>query len=137
MENKTVLFLKCDECGEKVSFDIEEISKKAYGKTLCSKCMEIRELKLFAFENGETDWVIAKDLEEAKEYYATDVVGFEEIEEFTVSEVSNWHDIEMDVETDKQQGKGTYLKKEKALNVAKEMYGSGYNGATVFASTCV
>lgn len=99
--------------------------------------MKIEDLKVFTFKNDEVDYVIAKDLDEAKEYYATDVVGFDEINEFEITEFNNWHDREMYIETDKQQGNGTYLKKEKMLKVAKEMYGSGYNGATIIASTCV
>ncbi|ENK0558948.1 hypothetical protein AB2T19_003800 [Clostridium botulinum] len=97
--------------------------------------MGIKYLKVFAFENGETDWIIATNLEEAKNYYAR-IIGFEEIRECNITELKEWNSEVMMLETTEKQCDGTYFKMDNMLNVAIEMYGSGYNGATVIATTC-
>ncbi|MBO8161373.1 MAG: hypothetical protein H0Z24_07015 [Thermosipho sp. (in: Bacteria)] len=59
--------------------------------------MRAEDLKCFEFECGETDWVIARNKEEAVNYYKS-LVG-NEIEDYEVKEIENWHDLSLRKET--------------------------------------
>ncbi|NHI49119.1 hypothetical protein FDE94_14985 [Clostridium botulinum] len=121
-----------------INLDTKEVTKDTILiqlKKLNLSQVSVKDLKVFAFENGETDWIIARNLEEAKNYYAR-IIGFEEMAECNITELKEWNSEVMMLETMEKQYDGTYFKIDNMLNVAIEMYGSGYNGATVIATTC-
>lgn len=98
-----------------------------------SKHIEV--LRVFEFESGESEWVIATTKSEAKEYYASVLGG--EIDEYEITELEDWHNVTVKNEVDELQPDGTYLKDQTMLEIAKEIYSKGYDEPTIIASTCV
>lgn len=90
-------------------------------------------LKVFEFENGEKECVIAKDYQEAYDYYK-ESVG-EDIEFCNITQIENWFNIRLKCETLDKQEDGTYFKFRNMAEVAQEMYQDGYTGAEIISST--
>ena len=95
--------------------------------------VKIEDLKVFEFDCGESDWVIARSEKEATDYYATII---DDIEEYDITEIDDWHNHKIRAEEDKKQPDGTYWKTQTMLEIAKEIYVNGYTGPEIIASTC-
>lgn len=95
----------------------------------------IKGLKVFKFENGEEECVIAKNYEEAYNYYKG-MVGEEKMGGYEIEEVKDWYDIKVGCEMENKQEDGTYIKLVSMLEIAEEWYGSGgYTGAYLISTT--
>lgn len=96
---------------------------------------DIKKLKVFEFENGEKECVIAQNYDEAYNFYKGLVD--DEIEMFNITEVKDWFDIKVKCEMNEKQEDGTCFKLITMLDIAKEWYRNGYTGAEVISTTVV
>lgn len=96
--------------------------------------INITELKVFQFESGAKECVIARSYDEAYNYYK-EMIGEEYIKEFNIEELENWYDNKVWCEEKEIQEDGTYLKARTMVDIAKELYMSGYTGAEIVSST--
>ena len=97
--------------------------------------VDISKLKVFKFENGEEECIIAKDYKEAYNYYK-DMIG-EEIEECNITEIKDWFEIKVKCEAMEKQEDGTYFKMETMAEMANEFYSNSYTGAELISTTVV
>lgn len=121
----------CTYCGIAITEDLILADMEKRSQELKTK---IEDLKVYEFESGgESDWVIAMNQEDARNYYATVI---DDIEEYDITELENWHEHVVRVETDEMQSDGTYWQDQTMLQLAKENYINGYDQPEIIASTC-
>ncbi|KGO12194.1 hypothetical protein NZ45_19145 [Clostridium botulinum] len=101
------------------------------GYILATKGIKVEDLKVFQFENGERDYIVADNLDNAIGFYIS-IVGEEETKMCEVSEIKDWFNLGLREE----QEDGTY-KNTTFLESAKEVYINGYNNPIYIASSCV
>lgn len=97
--------------------------------------VKIEELKVFEFDCGEQEWVIAKNIEEAKQYYS-EFIGAEDLDGCDITELENWHEEIIREEVDEKQPDGSYWKDITMLEMAKARYINGYDEPEILATTC-
>lgn len=90
--------------------------------------MRAEDLKCFLFESWEKEWVIAKEKKEAIEYYES--IIDDEIEEYDIQEIEEWHDLKLSIETRKGYEEITFLEG------VKEVYNEETFEPFILASTC-
>lgn len=100
-----------------------------------SKFFNVTKLKVFKFDNGEEECVISKNYQEAYDYYKGIVE--DDIVNFTITEVENWHDKKVRCEESEKQLDGTYWKDYTMKELANEFYKNGYTGPNTISSTVV
>lgn len=98
--------------------------------------MKIENLKVFEFDGGEKDWIIARNKREAIQYY-TNMVGEDEMGDYEISSLNNWHQSKVRYETDEKQSDGSYWGDVTMLDMAKERYANGYDEPEILVTTCV
>lgn len=98
--------------------------------------MKIEELKVFEFDCGEREWVIARDMEEAKQYYSK-IIGTEDLCGCDITELKNWHKAIVRYEVDEKQPDGSYWEDITMLDMAKGRYANGYDEPEILATTCI
>jgi hypothetical protein len=97
---------------------------------------DISKLKVFEFESGETDCVIAKDYQEACNYYKN-YLGEDDLNWFNISEVDNWQEKIIRCEASEKQRYGTYWENRTMADITKELYSNGYTGAEIISTTYI
>lgn len=97
---------------------------------------DVTTLKVFEFENGEKECVIAKDYQEAYDFYKN-YLDDEELEDFKITEVKDWLNIQLRCEVTEKQADGTYIKLRTMKEIAEEWYNNGYTGADVISTTVI
>jgi hypothetical protein len=95
----------------------------------------IGKLKVFKFENGEEECVIAQDYQEAYAYYK-DIVD-EDIEDFNITQIKDWFNIKVKCEVHEKQEDGTYFKMRTMADIANEIYRNKYTGPEIISTTVV
>lgn len=97
---------------------------------LAAQDIKIENLKLFQFENGEKDYIIADNLDNAISFYIS-MVGEEETKLCEVTEIKEWFNLMLKEEQDN----GTF-KNSTFLDSVKETCINGYSNPFYIASTC-
>lgn len=97
--------------------------------------VDISKLKVFKFESGETEHVIAKDYQEAYKYYS-DMME-EDLEDYYITEVIDWYYEKVRCEMNEEQEDGTYWKMRTMAEIAEDLYWNGYDSPEVICTTCL
>lgn len=100
------------------------------GYMLATQGIKVEDLKLFEFENGEKDYIIADNLDSAIGFYIN-MVGEEEAKLCEVTEIKKWFNLALK----KEQDNGTF-ENTTFLKSVKEECINGYKNPIYIASTC-
>jgi hypothetical protein len=98
-------------------------------------CPKIESLKVFEFDNGETDCVIAEDELSARDWYLRNIA--DDLEEYTITEIKDWHKEIVYLEEKELQADGNYRDCQTMLEVAREIYKKGYTEPTIISTSCI
>lgn len=101
------------------------------GYILATQGIKTEDLKAFEFDNGEQDFIIADNINNAIGFYIG-IVGEEQVKECEITEIKDWHNIGVREEQDDGSFKETTF-----LKSTKEVYVNGYSNPIYIASTCV
>lgn len=115
---------------------IEELIRTSHeralseGYTIATIGIKIEDLKLFEFEDGEKDYILADNMDNAIGFYVG-MVGREQAKECEVTEIIDWHNMKMKYEDENEN-----MKESTMLEVAKNDYTNWYSNPIYIASTC-
>lgn len=98
--------------------------------------LDVSELKVFEFESGETECVIARNYEEACNFYKN-YIDEDSLDWSTITEIKDWKNKIVRCETDEKQEDGTYWENKTMEELAREFYQNGYTGATIISTTVI
>lgn len=101
------------------------------GYILAIQGIKTEDLKVFVFDNGERDFIVADNIDNAIGFYIG-VVGEDQVKECEITEIKDWHNIGVREEQDD----GSF-KESTFLESAKEVYVNGYTNPIYIASSCV
>jgi hypothetical protein len=101
------------------------------GYILATQGIKTEDLKVFVFDNGERDFIVADNIDNAIGFYIG-VVGEDQVKECEITEIKDWHNIGVREEQDD----GSF-KESTFLESAKEVYVNGYTNPIYIASSCV
>lgn len=101
------------------------------GYILAAQGIKTEDLKVFVFDNGERDFIVADNIDNAIGFYIG-VVGEDQVKECEITEIKDWHNIGVREEQDD----GSF-KESTFLESAKEVYVNGYTNPIYIASSCV
>lgn len=114
---------------------IKELKRTAHeraldeGYTIATIGIEVEDLKLFTFENGEIDYIIADNLDNAIGFYIG-MVGEEETKECEIIEIKDWHNLRSREEDNNELFENTTF-----LQSIKKQCFNGYSNPIYIAST--
>lgn len=108
---------------------IERALNESY--IIATQGIKTEDLKVFEFDNGEKDFIVADNLDNAIGFYVG-IVGENEVKECEITEIKDWHNIGVKEEQDEGSFKETTF-----LESAKEVYINGYTNPIYIASSCV